>query len=199
MPTGLTRGKAVCNVSLTVHAGEVLGLAGLVGAGRTELLRLLCGADRAAHGEIFLGADSRPQYFASPVDAIRSGIGFVPEDRKTQGLLLSQSVGNQRSRSPIPAPSAGMDCCATTPAQAAARQWAQRLHIRAQGVGQPVGEIERRQPAEESCWRAGCTVAARCCCWMNRRAGVDVAARRDMYAEIDRLAASGLCARRRFQ
>lgn len=73
-------------VSFEVRAGEVLGLAGLVGAGRTELARLIFGADACSQGGIEL--DSVPVKIAKPEDAIRLGIGYVPEDRKAQGLFL---------------------------------------------------------------------------------------------------------------
>jgi len=78
------------NVSFDLRRGEVLGLAGLVGAGRTETVRVIFGADRCDSGEIFI--DGKPVTIASPLDAIEHGIGFVPEDRKEQGLVLGLSV-----------------------------------------------------------------------------------------------------------
>ncbi|WP_367398221.1 sugar ABC transporter ATP-binding protein [Paenibacillus sp. MSJ-34] len=87
---GLCRGKYVKNVSFTLHKGEILGVAGLVGAGRTELARLIFGADRPDAGEIFLR--SKAVTFKSPHQAIKNGIGLVPEDRKNQGLVIELSV-----------------------------------------------------------------------------------------------------------
>jgi ribose transport system ATP-binding protein len=83
--------KRVRGASFQLRKGEVLGLAGLVGAGRTELARLVFGADKRRTGEIFL----RGQKLAinRPQDAIRAGIGYVPEDRKLQGLFLQMSSG----------------------------------------------------------------------------------------------------------
>ena len=78
------------NISFTLHHGEVLGLAGLVGAGRTELARVLFGADPASQGEILI--DGRTVDVRSPAAAIRHGIGLVPEDRKQQALILDLSV-----------------------------------------------------------------------------------------------------------
>ncbi len=78
------------NVSLFVHKGEILGLAGLVGAGRTELARAIFGADPFASGQIYIG--EKPAVIASPQDAIRNGIGLVPEDRKQQALFLSLAI-----------------------------------------------------------------------------------------------------------
>ncbi len=71
------------NVSFDLRRGEILGLAGLVGAGRTETVRVIFGADRCDSGEILI--DGKPVTIASPLDAIEHGIGFVPEDRKEQG------------------------------------------------------------------------------------------------------------------
>ncbi len=88
--SGLCRGKAVRGVSFTVRAGEILAIAGLVGAGRTETLRLIFGADKRHAGDILL--DGRRLDIRSPRDAIAAGIGLLTEDRKLQGLVLSQSV-----------------------------------------------------------------------------------------------------------
>jgi ABC-type sugar transport system ATPase subunit len=87
---GLTRGRAVRDVSFAVRGGEIVALTGLVGAGRTETVRLLFGADRRDAGEIRL--DGRLLDIRSPSDAIAAGIGLLTEDRKTQGLILSHSL-----------------------------------------------------------------------------------------------------------
>jgi inositol transport system ATP-binding protein len=78
------------DVSLTVHAGEIVGLAGLVGSGRTELARSIFGADPFLSGEILI--DGTPVAIHGPQDAIRHGIGLVPEDRKQQALVLQLAV-----------------------------------------------------------------------------------------------------------
>ncbi len=87
---GLSRGRAVRDVSFDVRRGEVLALTGLVGAGRTETARLLFGADRPDAGSIEL--DGRPLRIRRPRDAIRHGICLLTEDRKAQGLVLGLSV-----------------------------------------------------------------------------------------------------------
>jgi ribose transport system ATP-binding protein len=87
---GLCRGSAVRDVSFAVRRGEILALTGLVGAGRTETLRLLFGADRRDAGEIRL--DGKLLEIRAPADAIAAGIGLLTEDRKTQGLILAHSV-----------------------------------------------------------------------------------------------------------
>ncbi len=86
----LHRGDAVRGVSFQVHAGEVLGLTGLVGSGRTETARLIFGADRATRGTVAL--DGRTLRLRSPRDAIQAGICLLTEDRKRQGLMLGRSV-----------------------------------------------------------------------------------------------------------
>ena len=77
-------------VDLTLHRGEVLGLAGLVGAGRTELARLIFGADPKTSGRVLLAGQEIS--VNEPLDAIRLGIGYLPEDRKGQGLFLQLSA-----------------------------------------------------------------------------------------------------------
>jgi len=79
----MSDGDRVKNACLQLREGEVLGLAGLVGAGRTELARLIFGADKRKSGEVFL--DGIKLQIHQPQDAIRAGIGYVPEDRKLQG------------------------------------------------------------------------------------------------------------------
>jgi ribose transport system ATP-binding protein len=81
--------NGVHGVSLVVRAGEIVGLAGLVGAGRTELVRAIFGADHVVGGEVRLHGDV---FHGGPPSAVRAGAGLVPEDRKRQGLALVQSV-----------------------------------------------------------------------------------------------------------
>lgn len=86
----LNAGRMVKNVSFDVHAGEILGFSGLVGAGRTETMRAIFGADAKESGEIlYFGKEEN---FKDPHDAIAKGFGLLPEDRKKQGLLLKQSI-----------------------------------------------------------------------------------------------------------
>jgi ribose transport system ATP-binding protein len=87
----MSDGDRVKNASFQLRQGEVLGLAGLVGAGRTELARLIFGADKRKSGEIYLNGEKLQ--INQPKDAIRAGIGYVPEDRKLQGVFLQMSSG----------------------------------------------------------------------------------------------------------
>ncbi|MBV9812284.1 MAG: sugar ABC transporter ATP-binding protein, partial [Acetobacteraceae bacterium] len=87
----LADGRKVKRASFTLHAGEVLGLAGLVGAGRTELARLIYGADPRTAGDVLL--DGKEVAFPAPGEAIEGGIVYLTEDRKAQGLFLDMTCG----------------------------------------------------------------------------------------------------------
>jgi len=84
------RNRAVRDVSFQLHRGEVLGFAGLVGAGRTEVMRAIFGADPIESGEIYLRG--KRVRFKTPTEAIENGIALCPEDRKEQGLVLPRSI-----------------------------------------------------------------------------------------------------------
>ena len=86
------RSRDVKGVSFVLRKGEILGVAGLMGAGRTEMARLICGADRRDGGEIYV--NGRRALIKSPSDAVAAGIGYLSEDRKQFGLCLSLSVAN---------------------------------------------------------------------------------------------------------
>jgi ribose transport system ATP-binding protein len=88
----LSAGKLVRNVSFSVRSGEILGIAGLVGAGRTETARAIFGMDKMLSGSIHVAG--KQVAITRPLDAIRAGIGFVTEDRKEEGLVLTMNVGN---------------------------------------------------------------------------------------------------------
>ena len=88
---GLSRQGVLRNISFDLQRGEILGICGLAGSGRTELLRAICGADHMTSGELII--DGKVTVLTSPRDALRKGIGLLPEDRKTEGLFLNQTVG----------------------------------------------------------------------------------------------------------
>lgn len=93
--SGMSRRPAFTGVSFELRRGEILGFAGLIGAGRTELVRAIFGADKVdeGHCEVF----GQRVNFRSPSDAISQGIGLVPEDRRVQGLLLSKTIKQNAS------------------------------------------------------------------------------------------------------
>lgn len=189
------RGSAVQDVSLELHAGEVFGIAGLVGSGRTELVRLLFGADRADRGSVTLHSspdtDPRalPRGFASPMQAIAAGVGLVTEDRKSQGLLLGQSIRVNATLSDLSAISrAGW--LQRAQENRLVQGFVQTLGIRCRSPEQPVGTLSGGNQQK--------VVFAR---WLHREGrvllldeptrGVDVGARAELYGELDRMAASG--------
>lgn len=86
----LNRGKFVKNVSFNLRKGEILGIAGLMGSGRTETARLLFGADKKDSGKIFI--NDKEVRIDSPEDAVKAGIGYLSEDRKRYGLIVDKSV-----------------------------------------------------------------------------------------------------------
>lgn len=86
----LTQKNRLKNISFSLRRGEILGLAGLMGAGRTELARAIFGIDPIDSGEIYINGSKRS--IRSPLDAIKNGIGLLPEDRRTQGLVHTMSV-----------------------------------------------------------------------------------------------------------
>ncbi len=92
--------NGVQQVNLTVRQGEIVGIAGLVGAGRTELIRLICGVDRLREGEVQIAG--KAVTIKSPADAVAHGIGWVPEDRKLHGLVLGMSVQENSSMVILP-------------------------------------------------------------------------------------------------
>jgi ribose transport system ATP-binding protein len=86
----IKKGKSVNNVSFSLRSGEILGLAGLVGSGRTETLRAIFSADRKESGQIII--DHHPRKINSPKQAVSEGIALIPEDRKNHGVILSMSI-----------------------------------------------------------------------------------------------------------
>jgi len=86
----LTREGVFSDVSFNVHAGEIVVLAGLVGSGRSEVARAIFGIDRRDAGNVVI--NGQPLRSGSPTDAIAAGVGFVPEDRRQQGLVMAMAI-----------------------------------------------------------------------------------------------------------
>ena len=192
----MRRGKMVQGVSLNLYAGEILGLAGLVGSGRTELVRLMFGADRADSGEIHLHAPESAAPVAkvspnwsNPVHAIRAGIGLVTEDRKSQGLLLSQSIRANTTLAGIGkvARAGWLQLAHETDV---ARHFIDRLRIRSRGPEQAVSTLSggNQQKVVFARWlHQPCDVLL----LDEPTRGVDVGARADIYDEVDRMCDDG--------
>ena len=97
---GLTRHKEFEDISFTAYAGEILGVYGLIGAGRTEVMETVFGARKASAGKVFLRGEE--VHFKSPKDAIESRLGMVTEDRRRTGLMLEKSVKDNMVLPSIP-------------------------------------------------------------------------------------------------
>lgn len=132
-----SRRRAFRDISFTVTRGEILGIAGLIGAGRTEVVRALAGADRLDSGEIQV--EGKVVRFSSPKDAIAAGIYMVPEDRKGQGLNLDRTVANNISL-PWERQLLRWGIIAPGTVNRAAQRQKQRFDIRGD-VRQPVGRM----------------------------------------------------------
>jgi ribose transport system ATP-binding protein/rhamnose transport system ATP-binding protein len=181
----LHRGEAVRGVSFEVRAGEVLGLAGLVGAGRTELARAVFGAEPPDSGTVEL--DGRPLRIRGPSEAIRAGIGYLTEDRKHDGLALPLGVDANITVADLPVRAGVLDLGGE---KRAAEQLCADLRIRVPRVNRPVRMLSggNQQKVVLARWlRAGAEVLL--CDEPGR--GMDVAAKAEMFAQLDSLAARG--------
>jgi len=137
----LRRPPRVRGVSFDVHAGEVLGLAGLVGAGRTELARLLFGVDMPTSGSMTL--NGRPYRPAAPYDAVDQGVAFVPEERRSAGLVLDKSVRFNLNLTDLPPLRrlAAIPIVSNGKSAARARTVMGRMQIKAESVDTPVRQL----------------------------------------------------------
>jgi len=180
-------GGRVRDVSFQARRGEVLGIAGLVGAGRTEMARLLFGADRRSGGEVLLRG--RPIAISSPRDAVAHGIALLTEDRKGEGLLLHRSARENFALPNLDRWSRAGWIRATEERSAFGRR-VDELGIRLSGPEQPAAELSGGNQQK--------LLLAR---WLERDAevvlldeptrGVDVGAKVELYLLMNRLAARG--------
>jgi ribose transport system ATP-binding protein len=136
--TGLSRERAFQDVGFDLHAGEVLGLAGLVGAGRTEVLRAITGADKYDSGTVRVRGKELPKGKISR--AIVDGIGHVPEERKSQGLVLDASVNENLGYATMKSTShAGL--VDRSGQRRRAQNVAEKLRVRMASLDQPVRNL----------------------------------------------------------
>ena len=179
----------VHDITLAVYPGEILGIAGLVGAGRTELARAIFGADPISAGTVYLG--DAPAAIRSPADAIALGIGLVPEDRKQQALFLSLAIRNNMA-------SASMGRLATVFGfisdgweRNLVEHYRKALGIRMASPDQPVGNLSggNQQKVVLARWLA---VKPKVLIVDEPTRGIDVAAKAEVHQLLGRLAQDGI-------
>jgi ribose transport system ATP-binding protein len=169
------------SASLQLRRGEVLGLAGLVGAGRSELLRAIFALDQVRAGSVQVGVHAGP---ASPLLRWRQGVGLLGEDRKSEGLALTLSVEHNLTLPRLPA------LIRPAALAAEARAWIGELGVRCAGPAQAVGSLSggnQQKIALGRLLRNGADVLL----LDEPTRGVDVGARQTIYRLIDELAAIG--------
>jgi ribose transport system ATP-binding protein len=186
---GLGRGDVVRDVSFEVREGEIFGVSGLIGAGRTELMRLIYGADTADRGTVSVGRPPKPVRIGSPADAVRHGIVLITEDRKGEGLLLPHSIAANVSLGNT-ASVASWGLIDGRRETALARRQMEALRVRAAGPAQPVAELSGGNQQKVVIGR-----------WLARDAdvllfdeptrGIDVGAKFDIYGLMGALSREG--------
>ena len=186
----LRAGDRVLDVSFDVRRGEILGMAGLIGSGRTETLRAIFGADPKQGGAVFCGPESRPLSIREPSDAIRAGIGMVPEDRKQDGLLLAQSIRVNTTLATLSRHVRYAGWINTDAEEKTSDNLRQRLALRCSSLEQAVSELSggNQQKVVIGRWLArDCEVIL----FDEPTRGIDVAAKDMIYALLRDLAAAG--------
>ncbi|SAK77803.1 ABC transporter-like protein [Caballeronia hypogeia] len=189
---GMTRGTVVRDVSFEVRAGEIFGVSGLIGAGRTELMRLIYGADRADAGTVCVarhGGALRQVKVQSPTDAVEEGIALITEDRKGEGLLLSLPIAANVSLGNLGAV-ARHGVVDTRREAALAQRQIEAMRIRTSGPAQAVSELSggNQQKVVIGRWLArDCSVLL----FDEPTRGIDVGAKFDIYGLMGALAREG--------
>jgi ribose transport system ATP-binding protein len=186
----LSRGDQVQQVHFHVRAGEIFGIAGLVGSGRTELLRAIFGADRAESGHVGVGESQATQRFKTPRAAVAAGMAMIPEDRRHHGLLLSQSVRDNVTLGNLPAFRSVIGTIRSAAERNAAQQYCRTMDVQCHGLQQRVDHLSGGNQQK--------VVMAR---WLMRDAevylfdeptrGIDVSAKATVYHLLNELAGRG--------
>jgi ribose transport system ATP-binding protein len=185
---GLRRGEELRDVSFALHAGEVVGFAGLLGSGRTAVARALFGLDSLEAGRVFVSG--RETRIASPRDAIRAGIGLVTEDRKRQGLVLALSV-RENIALPVLRSLSRFGVVDARRERDLASRFVADLRIRTPSIDQIALNLSggNQQKVVLAKWLA-CRVDILILDEPTR--GIDVGAKQEIYALMERLAAEGV-------
>ncbi len=181
-------GRSQYPINFAIRAGEIVGMAGLVGAGRSELLRVLFGIDRAVGGEIRVAG--QPVVFNSPRDAIRAGLGLAPEDRKEQGLILEMAVRPNISLASLKRDQK-LGFRSFAKERAAAATMIEKLNIKTPSQEQVVQFLSggNQQKVVLGKWL---NIRPRVLLLDEPTRGVDIGAKREIYAIMEELAAQGV-------
>jgi ribose transport system ATP-binding protein len=184
----LFRDGPAAPASLEVRAGEILGMAGLVGAGRTELSEAVFGVRPITSGDVIL--DGQPLRLRSPADAIAAGVLLVPEDRRLHGLVIPESVGFNLSLPNLGRLSSWLGVRRRSEVELH-RRWIERLRIKTPSAAQPVGLLSggNQQKVVYGKWLAR---QPRVLILDEPTRGVDVGAKAEIYALVDELAGQGV-------
>jgi ribose transport system ATP-binding protein len=174
------------DVSFQLRRGEILGVTGLVGAGRTELLRTLFALDSVRTGNVRIGEGCPPQ---SPRGRIRAGMAMVSEDRKGEGVALSQSVADNITYSRL-SPYVRAGLINLRRRNAAVRQWMNRMAIKASGPNQSVDQLSGGTQQKVALTRV-LHQDAEVLLLDEPTRGIDVGTKADIYRLIGELAAAG--------
>ena len=185
---GLTRAGVFRDISFAVRSGEIVGLAGLVGAGRTEVARVLFGIDRRDEGTVRLGG--RPVSFASPSEAMTAGIAYLPEDRHQEGLVLDFSIA-QNVTLPILPRLFPRFLIGAALERRVAHEYTEQFNVRMTGVDQAAGALSggNQQKVVLAKWLAS---KPRILILDEPTRGIDIGAKVEVHRIISELAASGL-------
>ncbi len=177
------------DATLEVRHGEILGLAGLVGAGRTELARAIFGADPVARGRIFI--DGNEVAIRSPLDAIRAGVGLVPEDRKQQALFLALAVRSNLSITVLDRLCGRLGLVDGSAEEGLVEEYRQKLNIKMAGAGQAVANLSggNQQKVVLARWLA---LQPKVLIVDEPTRGIDVAAKAEVHQLLYQLADSGV-------
>lgn len=174
-------------VSLQLHRGEILGIAGIVGAGRTELLRTVFGLDAVRSGQLIVKSIGSPR--ATPRERIDEGLGLLSEDRKGEGLTLTQSITDNLTYSRLQ-PYSVLGWLRLGQRREAARGWLTKLNVRCAGPDQAVGELSGGNQQKVALGRL-LHQQADILLLDEPTRGVDVGSKAEIYRLIGELAAQG--------
>ncbi|BCH56835.1 sugar ABC transporter ATP-binding protein [Agrobacterium vitis] len=185
--SNLSSATKIKNVSFTLKRGEVLGIAGLVGSGRTELLRLIAGVDRLSQGSMAI--DGKTVRLRNPRDAIAAGIGLVPEERKREGIIPLRPVSLNMALASLPSfSSAGL--IRAVKLRASAQDLLKRVNLRPFQLDRPIRLFSggNQQKAIIARWLAA---KSQILLFDEPTRGIDVGAKSEIYQLIETLAQEG--------